>query len=336
MLEVHTPDVGFCSPVAVIESGAASCPARFALRAARVGAVICSRAAGAVVHVENKTDGSPVTAVDYAVQARVGSLLNVAFPLDVLIGEESLRAFDALPESQKIQAARLAGMDLGSMRSALGQEACCLRSALDWRDERGRTWTLDPCDGTKGLVSRQSYAVGVARSAATPTLSPDVAALALPLRQVILVAMDEELTIYSLAGHPASLPECPTNPTGSEKRWHFSPASDPIVLRNLPPPAPLCCGSLVKYGEVALGCSEALVQALPSREAHIWDHAAGITAVIAAGGRVTDLRGAPVLFAADNSEHPLATLTVRAPGIVATAKGVDHERYCALAREAIL
>jgi 3'(2'), 5'-bisphosphate nucleotidase len=326
-------DVAFACTFAKYANNESSCPARFALRAARVGAALCSRAVGTTVYAGDKADGSPVTTVDYAVQARIANLLAVAFPDDVLLAEETLQAFDSLPEPLQNEASQLARLSFGRMRAALGSKSIDPSVTRPSTFEGDRTWTLDPCDGTKGLISGQSYAVGLARLSPDPESPPDVAALTLPRRQIILIAQAGQLWIYPLGVGSVSMP---VSSIENSDRWHCSPASSLISLHGLPPPTPLCCGSLVKYGEVALGCSQALVQYLPSHSAHVWDHAAGIAAVIASGGCVTDLHGAPVLFSIGTAAMPNSALSVCSPGLVATARGVDHERFCALSRSAIL
>jgi 3'(2'), 5'-bisphosphate nucleotidase len=285
------------------------------------------------VHAGDKADGSPVTRVDYAVQARIANLLSVAFPADVLIGEETLQAFDSLPEHLQNEASLLARLSLARMRAALGPKNIDPSVSRPARFDCDRTWTLDPCDGTKGLISGESYAIGIARLSREPELSPDVAALTLPRRKIVLIVQNGQLAMYGLGDSSVLMP---VPSSKSTEQWHFSPASSPISLHGLPPPTPLCCGSLVKYGEVALGCAQGLVQSLPSRKAHVWDHAAGIAAVLASGGCVTDLHGAPVLFGTFRGDRPGSALSVCSPGIIATARGVDHEKFCALARNSLV
>ena len=56
--------------------------------------------------------------------------------------------------------------------------------------------------------------------------------------------------------------------------------------------------SQVKYGAVAAGLAEVYIRprSRPDYRENIWDHAAGVAVVTEAGGRVTDLDGAPLDF----------------------------------------
>ena len=56
--------------------------------------------------------------------------------------------------------------------------------------------------------------------------------------------------------------------------------------------------SQVKYGAVAAGMAEVYLRprSRPDYRENIWDHAAGVAVVTEAGGRVTDVDGAPLDF----------------------------------------
>jgi 3'(2'), 5'-bisphosphate nucleotidase len=311
-------------------SSRASC---FALRAARASVAICLHATAKPSRAAEKSDGTPVTAADFAAQARVASLMQDMLPLDSLVAEETLAGFDQLPSAIRDDVCVFAQMPLHAVRNAI---AFCQRENRDTgsASDGGRLWTLDPIDGSLGLILGSGYSVGIARLPTAAHLIPDVAALALPHRHCILLANEDGLRVHpiSLQGDSAIV-----NDRGcdKERRWHFSPASKAVALPGLPPATSLCCGSLIKYGEVALGYADALVQAMPSGRAHVWDHAAGIATVVAAGGQVTDLRlggNGQVLFddcfvTIDNTKGP--------GGIVASGCGVDHDKYCNAARRVL-
>lgn len=320
--------------------------ALFAVHAVRDGAVICRNPSRVSV---NKQDGTPVTSVDFAVQARVASLLQRELPADSLLSEEALHAFDQLDESAKNATAVLAGLSLQRIREVLAEPrypVCNTRtpgpldhgsqqfSAAEALQNQPRLWTLDPCDGTKGLISGDNYAIGLARLPTVMHSCPDVAALALPNHQLILVADAQTLYKFSFSGNHVICvcqPQSESSPDRS-LRWHFSPASREIHIAGLPAPTPMCCGSLVKYAQVAIGASCALIQSLPECSAKLWDHCAGIAAVCAAGGTVTDLDGNRVYF----QHNSRFELRVDAPGVVATGPGVEHDYFCRAARTALV
>jgi 3'-phosphoadenosine 5'-phosphosulfate (PAPS) 3'-phosphatase len=303
---------------------------RFALRAAHAGAAICLRAVAKPMASANKTDCTPVTAADYAAQVRIAALLRDMLPGDVLIAEESLEGFNSLPASIRDDVCSLARMPSSAVRDTL---SLCMgpdKLVLDCSRVCGRVWTCDPVDGSAGLKASKSYAVGIARLSLVPHLPPDTAALALPHHHSILLADQCGMRVYPvrLLGERAAI-----NHTSRRRPWHFSPAAKTVPFPELPPATTLCCGSLIKYGEVALGNSDALVQFLPSGRAHVHDHAAGIAAVLASGGRVTDLDGCSLLsfdncFVSVNTRRGVG-------GIVASGQGVDHTLYCSAARRAL-
>jgi 3'(2'), 5'-bisphosphate nucleotidase len=86
--------------------------------------------------------------------------------------------------------------------------------------------------------------------------------------------------------------------------------------------------SQCKYGAVARGDASIYLR-LPTRSDYqekIWDHAAGMLVVEQAGGRVSDIDGAPLDF-----RH--GRTLARNRGVVATAGGV-HARVLEAIREA--
>ena len=112
--------------------------------------------------------------------------------------------------------------------------------------------------------------------------------------------------------------------------WLLSGGREDLHLDGMPPWTPLCCGSLVKYAAVATNRADLLVQIMPTKSAHVWDHAAGITAVVASGGYVTDENLKPVLFT-----DTQIIISKASTAIVATGPHADHEYFCALVRRGL-
>ncbi len=272
---------------------------RTALRAARAGVWAARRARGTAAAV--KADATRVSAADYAAQAAIiGQLPHDAH---VLAEEDSAAAPHTV---------------LAAASAALGlADVAALRRLLRRRGDGG-VWYVDPIDGTEGFLRAAAWAVGVA-SRGGP------AALALPARDTVLVA---DRALWRCDGE-----QVPVRPAVQRLRhpvrWHFSPAGSERALPELPPPTRLCCGSLIKYGEVALGDSHALVQAVPLGVVPVWDHAAGVAAVLAAGGTVTDIEGNLLRFGDDH------LLRVPALAFVATAPGVDHQWWLEVAARVV-
>ena len=111
---------------------------------------------------ETKGDLSPVTVADYSAQAIVNSIIHSAFPADPIVGEEEA----AHLRSQEGSSLRAMVVDLtNSVLSAPLPEPSIL-DAIDLGKypggPRGRHWTLDPIDGTKGFLRGEQYAVCLA------------------------------------------------------------------------------------------------------------------------------------------------------------------------------
>lgn len=272
-----------------------------ALRAARAGVCAARRARGTEATV--KADATRVSAADYAAQAAIIQEL----PSDAYVIAEECSS-----------AAPSCVLDAAAATLSVNRDQLC--SLLDRQVANGAMWWVDPIDGTEGFLRGASWAVGVA-------MRDGPAALALPARRVILVA-DESLwvvndddIVHNIVRHNVRVVPHPI-------RWHFSPAGKEHPVDALPLPERLCCGSLVKYGEVALGASNALIQAVPMGTVPTWDHAAGVAAVLAAGGTVTDIDGNMLRF--DNQ-----VLHVPSRAFVATAPGVDHQQWLDFAGEAL-
>jgi 3'-phosphoadenosine 5'-phosphosulfate (PAPS) 3'-phosphatase len=319
-------------PIAVQqrEPAGISEPAALALGAVQAGAAICERAAREVragTGVRRKQDRSPVTTADYAIQALVSKRLPGA-----LVAEESLRDFDRLALPVRERVAELADLHIDTVRSALAR--------VGELGTAGEVWVLDPIDGTAGLLGGGSYAIGLARVLPSPGCASDVAALALPTRGIVLLVDEGEMHVCSCNSGDGELRQSQERTSSSDTlatcRWHFSPEKHTVAVTDLPRASPLCCGSLVKYGEVALGHSTAFIQALPKNRALSWDHLAGIAAVVASGGTVTDLAGGAIEYGSTMEQaRDVSLLYVEAPGIVATARGVDHGTVCTLARNSL-
>ncbi|KAK0725083.1 hypothetical protein B0H67DRAFT_550717 [Lasiosphaeris hirsuta] len=120
----------------------------------------------------SKSDASPVTVADFAVQALIISAVHAAFPDDGIVGEEDASALREDPELARqvwelVSTTRLDGDAecdalLASPRSI--DEVCELID-LGGRGAGGRTgrfWCLDPIDGTASFVKNQQYAVSLA------------------------------------------------------------------------------------------------------------------------------------------------------------------------------
>ena len=107
----------------------------------------------------SKRDTSPITIADVSVQGLVSARLRREFPRDHLVAEEDAEALRA-PDG-----ADLVSRVLHVVRQV--DPAIRLEDLLDDSD-RGRAsagrrfWTLDPIDGTKGLLRGGHYVIALA------------------------------------------------------------------------------------------------------------------------------------------------------------------------------
>lgn len=289
-----------------------------------------------------KDDRSPVTVADFASQALVARSLARAFPDDPLVGEEDAAALRA-PD----QAARRA--EVHARVSAVVGEAT-VDDVLGWidrggaRPSAGRTWVLDPVDGTKGFLRGEQYAVALALLVEG---QPQVAALACPNLPLGPGADSPVGCVFTaMRGEGASM--APLFEAGPAHPIRVSEQSEAAALRLCESVEsghsahdqsarlvermgieadPVRLDSQAKYGVVARGDAELYLR-LPTRPGYqekVWDHAAGVLVVEEAGGVVTDVDGRPLDF---RQGRTLA----RNRGVV-VSHGSFHARVLALLHE---
>ena len=263
--------------------------------------------------VIKKKDRSPVTVADFGSQALVCRRLRDAFPDDPIIAEE-----DATTLRQDDQAAVRAQMV--EHVQALCTDAC-EADILGWIDEGNaqaysdRFWTLDPIDGTKGFLRGEQYAVALAlivegevqvAALACPNLAPRYDQNGVP--GVIYAAIRGFGSIrLPLHGDGVPLPVRVSTLSDPEQArfcesvesGHSSHSDAAAVAARLGiERAPVRLDSQAKYAVVARGDADIYMR-LPTRPGYverIWDHAAGALLVTEAGGTVTDVHGAPLVF----------------------------------------
>ena len=259
----------------------------------------------------DKDDGSPVTLADYFVQALINQRLSETFPRIPIVAEENS---DGLENDQ--------GKTLLDRLGALlpGKTADAITRTIDRGNhgggERGRFWTLDPIDGTKGFLAKRQYAVALALIEDGEVV---VGVLGCPelgsgedgdggsekgfaffaekgggAWRTKLSGGPAERIRVSRVGDPSRAVMCE-----SAEPSHSSRESSEKIARLLDiKTRPVRMDSQCKYAVLARGDASVYVR-LPSKnnyEEKIWDHAAGSVIVAEAGGRVTDSLGNPLDF----------------------------------------
>jgi 3'(2'), 5'-bisphosphate nucleotidase len=280
--------------------------------------------------VRAKTDESPVTIVDFAVQAVVSHRLAERFPDDPLVAEE-----DSATLREPAAGALLSRVADAVHSVVPGLDVSGLLDAIDRGrgDPAARFWTLDPIDGTKGLLRGGQYVVALALVVGGEV---EVGAIGCPRLSLSTAGGGEGGVAVAARGRGSwwmSLDGDKLSPLG------VSSVSDPagvrvahsveeshsdrgrleamrIALGGRVPP--VLMDSQAKHVMVAAGEADLLVR-FPRdgyREA-IWDQAAGALLIEEAGGRMTDLAGQPLDFSAGRR-------LVRNVGLMAS-NGLLHE-----------
>ncbi len=309
-----------------------------ALAAAEAAARVCVAVQATLVDHLDKADRSPVTVADFAAQAVVSEHLRRALPDLPLLGEEDA---GALRENDAVRArvvehvrAELPDLDEAGVLAAIDRGS--------WAGGRGRGWVLDPIDGTKGFLRGDQYAVALALVEDGAPVLGVLACPNLPARLAdpegprgVLLHAERGSGAWQrpLAGgapepihaaRPAALAECAF--CESVERAHGNQSATARVAAALGITAPpIRIDSQCKYAVVARG--DAAVYLRLTRAGYrekVWDHAAGALVVTEAGGRVSDVSGAPLDFS-----H--GTQLPTEGGIVATC-GPFHDEVVAAVR----
>lgn len=285
-----------------------------ALRAVRDAAKIC-RSVQATITDEalQKKDKSPVTIADFGSQAVVCRVIGDAFPQDTIIAEED--------------SAELKVIDNAEFLHRIHDEVCrhCIEASKDqicrWIDRGGATdfthrfWTLDPIDGTKGFLRKEQYAISLALIIegrielgvlGCPNLGSTVDAPAAAGSLFYAVRGQGAFKIlFDGSGEPTPVHVTGTTNSAAvrfcesvESGHSAHGASAQIAERLGITASPVRLDSQAKYAVVARGEADAYLR-LPTKADYremIWDHAGGVIVVEEAGGKVTDVTGAPLEF----------------------------------------
>lgn len=273
--------------------------------------------AASAAHSLTKGDYSPVTVADFAVQAVAARRLREAFPGTVLVAEERAARLREAEQADMLEV--IAAFVARVIPGATGAAVC------DWIDEGAGApgenfWTLDPIDGTKGYRRGGQYAIALARiqngrvvcgGLACPVLAENGDAETMGDGKVLLAARGQgawqaPLSTPGAAFTPLRVSSC-ADPSlarvmRSYESGHTNVEALEALVTSLSIPQDQCVrmDSQAKYACMAAGGAELLFRLLspaqPEYRECIWDQAAGSIVVEEAGGRVTDLRGAPLDF----------------------------------------
>jgi 3'(2'), 5'-bisphosphate nucleotidase len=272
-------------------------------------AVHAAHLAGGVI---DKEDKSPVTVADFGAQAVVSDHLARVFPHDPLVGEEDA-ALLRRPENAPLKESVLSHVRM--ITPQLGEKD--VFAAIDRGNaaggSKGRFWTLDPIDGTKGFLRGDQYAIalalvedgqvrlGVLGCPSLPLVSLQgqggslfVAARGQGSAMRRIDAPEERVIKVAEIANAADALFCESFESSHSSHDDMG---EIVKLLGVKSP-PLRMDSQAKYGILARGDGTVYLR-LPTKKGYeekIWDHAAGCILVEEAGGRVTDLNGDPLDF----------------------------------------
>lgn len=289
----------------------------FALDTVQQAARLCQRIqAGMAMLNLTKSDFSPVTVADYAVQAFVGQALSVHDPEAVLVGEENAGAL------RQDSGRKVLDVVVQFVAKTIGEVT--REEVLAWIDRGGaeaadRYWTLDPVDGTKGYLRGGQYAVALALLEhgevklgvlGCPNLGENCAPVAWGCG-AILVGQRGEGAAYAMMDtapwefKPLHVSDCRDAAQArilrSFESGHTNAEDTTAIAQRLGTSAePVLMDSLAKFAVLAAGGGEMMFR-LPPKDRpdyveKIWDNAAGAVILEEAGGRVTDILGKPLDF----------------------------------------
>ena len=282
-----------------------------AIAAVRAAGELCARTQHRIVAGDTLTKGddSPVTIADFAAQAVVCAVLAESLGDFVMIGEEDA---DDLRSTER-DALLVAVTEL--VAAQFGR-AVPSATVLDWiglgsaAASTGRYWTLDPIDGTKGFLRGDQYAValglvedgevtvGVLGCPNLPNPDGSVGALfaaAAGRCEAFYGGSDRPVAVRVAAPTTlASARFCESVESGHTDQGQAGRIAELLGIAT----EPYRIDSQCKYAAVSRGDASIYLR-LPTRADYrekIWDHAAGKFVVEQAGGRVTDVTGAPLDF----------------------------------------
>ncbi|CAN0296491.1 unnamed protein product [Ectocarpus sp. 12 AP-2014] len=279
----------------------------------------------------SKTDSSPVTVADFTVQALVLGVLSRYFPGHGFIAEESSSVLRQDPESLSHV--------LSVVRTVLGRQGLAeaeLCAAIDLgtrghgknkrgrRGKGGRTWVLDPIDGTKGFLRGEQFCVALGLLDGGKAVAGVLGCPNLPCHEhpsefsgwaqggearglLYTAALGEGTFVRGIsAGADDSRrvfvdharKPCDTRVLESVEAGHTSHAVAAQVCNDLGITLPpIRVDGQCKYGLLSEGQGGIYLR-LPrwGYVENIWDHCAGSVVIREAGGKVTDTRGEPLDF----------------------------------------
>lgn len=300
------------------------------------------RAEWSDAHREQKADAgkTPVTVADFGAQVLINAGIREHSPGDKVIAEETSAMLRPYLED---------GFE-GSILEAITEHVRRFRTVtptevLDFIDigdsegGRGRHWSVDPIDGTKGYLLDEQYAVSLGLFEDNEILT---GVLGCPNYPHDITNPDGDKGVLFIAERGRGVQAVDLNNPTKQITDITPPMSRLVQRREIKPhdaalnqrlaielglsPEALAMDSQAKYGAVALGAAKVYLR-LKSKPEHIWDHVPGILVAQESGAVVTDAHGKPLDLTAGRD-------LVRNQGIL-VSRGIDHAAAVAGVRHAL-
>lgn len=284
----------------------------------------------------SKSDYSPVTIGDFAVQALLTAAIHHEFPSDTFLAEESadeLRQNEPLLDQvwQLLQVHRSSFTEASpSLRAPESKAELMDLIDMGGRNDKtniGRTWVFDPIDGTATFMKGQQYAINCAflidgREEIGIIGCPNLASTATTTHEDATDPDGLGLMIYAIRGKgtwkrnmqasstllpPVNVPRHGEEAGMDNLVWSDCSTYTSTILRlhqevaaklNSSWPGVDLYSSLMKYAALGLGHSSICIRIFKyaSWRSNMWDHAGGVLIFEEAGGKVTDLEGKAIDF----------------------------------------
>jgi HAL2 family 3'(2'),5'-bisphosphate nucleotidase len=275
-----------------------------------------------------KTDRSPVTVADFAVQALICKTLSSQFPRLPIVGEEDSLA---IRQAENLGLADKICSYLQRRDNTLSSIQICDYIDLGGGEPQETFWTLDPIDGTKGFLRGEHFAIALALIMDSRVRLGILGCPNLGAGGTLFWATENGGS-WKMAATNGKTEPARVSSLSDSRQMKFvesyeSSHSDKDTQLKIAqclaiksPPEQI--DSQVKYGVVAAATADIYLRiphpATPDYREKIWDHAAGSLIVEEAGGMVSDIEGKKLDFSVGKTLR-------KNRGILAT-NGKIHQR----------
>lgn len=315
-----------------------------------------------------KSDATPVTVADFAVQALLISVIHAAYPSDQVVGEENasaLREDSALRQRvwELVATTCLDDQDSEALLARPGSVEDMLEiidiGSRGTGDAGGRVWILDPIDGTTTFLRGEQYAISLALVEDGKEI---VGVLGCPKLDISTGRVSESIVdrqglgimLSAVRGQGATMRPIGTGPllpaaviptlddgprdlkdvhivdsSQSSKWWHEKVREFAQRVGATYPGTDLW-SSHMRYVALVVGGGDVQLRIpkQPAASAYVWDHAGMQLIFTEAGGKITDLDGKDIDFSAGRE-------LANNRGIVAAKRGI-HSRILQVVNEVLL